>query len=238
MGKYTPAFSIWDLATLGIDLYVRNTLGVDCGLLTIGLCIDPNLLFLARFNPNFSYLSLEMPYIDPPKDGASLCYTCAMEFSNPPKMVLRCITVPPIVVLIHFFTHRETIASRRGSNVPLERGSRCDAPRRDVTAARFAHLVAERVMMALRCITVTRMEFSNPPRWRFAVLHVREWNLVTHPMLALRCITVTWMELSYPPKMALRCITRTQLQLITYTFSNLSGFSLALINLAVFPRFN
>jgi len=26
------------------------------------------------------------------QDGASLYYTCAMEFSNPPKMALHCIT--------------------------------------------------------------------------------------------------------------------------------------------------
>jgi len=92
MGKYTPAFSICAFATLDIDLYVRNTLGIGRGLLTIGLGIASNLIFLARFNPNYSCLSSERPYIDPPKDGASLYYTCAMEFSYPPKMALRCIT--------------------------------------------------------------------------------------------------------------------------------------------------
>jgi len=31
MGKYTPAFNIWALATLGIDAYTWNTLGIDLG---------------------------------------------------------------------------------------------------------------------------------------------------------------------------------------------------------------
>jgi len=80
-------------------------------------------------------------------------------------------------------------------------------------------------MMALRCITVTRMELSNPPRWRFTVLQLREWNLVTQPKMALRCITVTRMEFSYPPKDgASLYYTYPPIQLITYTFHQFGWF--------------
>jgi len=73
-GQIHARFQYLGLSTLGIDLYVRNTLGIGRGLLTIGLGIDPNLSFLARFNP--------IIYIYRRK-----CHTLTH-----PKMALRCIT--------------------------------------------------------------------------------------------------------------------------------------------------
>jgi len=112
MGKYTPAFNIWTLPTLGIATYTWRTLGIDIGFWKSILGIVPNILFLARFNPNYSYLSSEMPYIAPPKDGASLYYTCAMEFSTTQDGASLYYTYPPVLQFARISFNRETIASR------------------------------------------------------------------------------------------------------------------------------
>jgi len=123
-------------------------------------------------------------------------------------MALRCIThaqwklvthsrwrfavlhIPTLVVLIHFSRMRETIASRRGSTVPLERVSlrrataRCNcgslrSPRRgeSLYGASLYYSDANEIRnlpkMALRCITRAQWNLVTHSRWRFAVLHVR-----------------------------------------------------------------
>jgi len=107
--------------------------------------------------------------------------TCAMEFSNPPKMALRWITraqwnlVPtqrwrfavlqyamefsnPRIAITLYFTHA------RDNRV---------SPMRAAARDNRISLRAERFYMALRCITRAQWNLVNHPRWRFAVLHVR-----------------------------------------------------------------
>jgi len=145
MGKYTPAFNIWTLATLGIDAYAQNTLGIYGGLLIIGFSNYQNLIFLPRFSPNYSYLSSEMHMLIHPKMALHCITRVQWNLVTHSRWRFAVLHVPTHSGSNTLFTHARDNRVSQGLHRTAGAGSRCDAPRRDVTAARFAHLVAERV---------------------------------------------------------------------------------------------
>jgi len=122
----------------------------------------------------------------PTQDGASLYYTCAMEFSY-----------PHLIAIALYFTHARDNrispmrAEARYNHISLQRATareNCVSPRAakryyDGTSLYYtcAMEFSNPSKMALRCITRARMEFSNTPKMALRCITRAQWNSVTHP---------------------------------------------------------